>query len=124
MITPPSIAWPAPAKLNLFLHVLGRRADGYHELQTLFQFVDLCDEIKIALREIWMVPGATGDSPVLVIALVRFSDDSAASRNATASTIPRSNRLTRPSSGSPLRSSRRRALGTTPGRSAATRRAA
>jgi len=31
--------WPAPAKLNLFLHVTGRRADGYHELQTLFQFL-------------------------------------------------------------------------------------
>ena len=32
--------WPAPAKLNLFLHVVGRRADGYHLLQTLFRFVD------------------------------------------------------------------------------------
>jgi len=32
---------PAPAKLNLFLHVTGRRADGYHELQTLFQLIDL-----------------------------------------------------------------------------------
>jgi hypothetical protein len=37
----------APAKLNLFLHVLGRRADGYHELQTLFQLVDLCDELRL-----------------------------------------------------------------------------
>ena len=43
--------WPAPAKLNLFLHIVGRRADGYHELQTCFQFVDLCDEITIELRE-------------------------------------------------------------------------
>jgi 4-diphosphocytidyl-2-C-methyl-D-erythritol kinase len=43
--------WPAPAKLNLFLHILGRRADGYHELQTCFQFVDLCDEISIQVRE-------------------------------------------------------------------------
>jgi len=42
--------WPAPAKLNLFLHILGRRADGYHELQTCFQFVDLCDEITVGLR--------------------------------------------------------------------------
>jgi 4-diphosphocytidyl-2-C-methyl-D-erythritol kinase len=42
--------WPAPAKLNLFLHILGRRADGYHELQSCFQFVDLCDEIKIEVR--------------------------------------------------------------------------
>ena len=43
--------WPAPAKLNLFLHVTGRRADGYHELQTLFQLIDLCDTITVAVRE-------------------------------------------------------------------------
>jgi 4-diphosphocytidyl-2-C-methyl-D-erythritol kinase len=41
--------WPAPAKLNLFLHILGRRPDGYHELQTCFQFVDLCDEISFEI---------------------------------------------------------------------------
>jgi len=39
--------WPAPAKLNLFLHVNGRRADGYHELQTAFQLIDLCDTIDL-----------------------------------------------------------------------------
>jgi len=38
--------WPAPGKLNLFLHVVGRRADGYHLLQTAFQFIDLCDELR------------------------------------------------------------------------------
>jgi 4-diphosphocytidyl-2-C-methyl-D-erythritol kinase len=37
--------WSAPAKLNLMLHVLGRRDDGYHELQTVFRFIDLCDEL-------------------------------------------------------------------------------
>lgn len=42
---------PAPAKLNLMLHILGRRADGYHELQTLFQFLDHGDELSFALRE-------------------------------------------------------------------------
>ena len=42
--------WPAPAKVNLFLHILGRRADGYHDLQTCFQFVDLCDDIYIRVR--------------------------------------------------------------------------
>ncbi|MCU0950659.1 MAG: 4-(cytidine 5'-diphospho)-2-C-methyl-D-erythritol kinase, partial [Burkholderiaceae bacterium] len=36
---------PAPAKLNLFLHVTGRRADGYHELQSVFVPVNLCDRI-------------------------------------------------------------------------------
>jgi 4-diphosphocytidyl-2-C-methyl-D-erythritol kinase len=42
--------WPAPAKLNLFLHLTGRRADGYHELQTLFQLIDLTDTIAIRVR--------------------------------------------------------------------------
>lgn len=40
-------SWPAPAKLNLFLHVTGRRPDGYHELQTLFQLLDWGDAIEI-----------------------------------------------------------------------------
>ena len=39
-------AWPAPAKLNLFLHITGRRPDGYHELQTVFQFLDFGDELR------------------------------------------------------------------------------
>ncbi|KHT64740.1 kinase [Photobacterium gaetbulicola] len=39
--------WPAPAKLNLFLYITGRRADGYHELQTLFQFLDHSDTLTI-----------------------------------------------------------------------------
>ena len=47
---PAATEWPAPAKLNLFLQVTGRRADGYHELQTLFQLIDLCDTLTIALR--------------------------------------------------------------------------
>jgi 4-diphosphocytidyl-2-C-methyl-D-erythritol kinase len=48
---PAPTQWLAPAKLNLFLHVTGRRADGYHELQTLFQLIDLCDTVTIALRD-------------------------------------------------------------------------
>ena len=43
--------WPAPAKLNLFLHVLGRREDGYHELQTAYQLIDLADDLSFGLRE-------------------------------------------------------------------------
>lgn len=39
--------WPAPAKLNLMLHITGRRADGYHLLQTLFQFLDWGDELRL-----------------------------------------------------------------------------
>src|SRR5215470_5828225 len=41
---------PAPAKLNLFLLVTGRRPDGYHALQTLFRFIDCCDELSFRLR--------------------------------------------------------------------------
>lgn len=42
---------PAPAKLNLFLHITGRRADGYHQLQTLFQFLDYSDWLGFRCRE-------------------------------------------------------------------------
>ena len=58
--------WPAPAKLNLFLHIVGRRPDGYHELQTCFQFIDLCDEIAIEPRsdgQIRRGAGAAGVAP-------------------------------------------------------------
>ncbi len=43
--------WPAPAKLNLFLHITGRRNDGYHELQTIFQFVDYGDSLQFSRRD-------------------------------------------------------------------------
>ncbi len=47
---PADFAWPAPAKLNLFLHVTGRRDDGFHTLQTLFQFLDHGDRLRFRLR--------------------------------------------------------------------------
>lgn len=43
--------FPAPAKLNLFLHVVGRRPDGYHELQTVFRFIDAADQLAITVRD-------------------------------------------------------------------------
>ncbi|MDO8293829.1 MAG: 4-(cytidine 5'-diphospho)-2-C-methyl-D-erythritol kinase [Gallionella sp.] len=46
-----TISCPAPAKLNLFLHVVGRRPDGYHLLQTLFRFIDLHDTLHFTLRK-------------------------------------------------------------------------
>lgn len=49
MTTQPT--WPAPAKINLFLHVVGRRPDGYHLLQTVFQFLDLADSLTIETRQ-------------------------------------------------------------------------
>ncbi|MDO6613842.1 4-(cytidine 5'-diphospho)-2-C-methyl-D-erythritol kinase [Shewanella sp. 1_MG-2023] len=46
-----SANWPAPAKLNLFLHITAQRSDGYHELQTLFQFIDQCDYLDFLPTE-------------------------------------------------------------------------
>ena len=50
LITNPKY-WPAPAKINLFLHVTGQRSDGYHLLQTHFQFLDYCDRLEFRLNE-------------------------------------------------------------------------
>jgi 4-diphosphocytidyl-2-C-methyl-D-erythritol kinase len=47
----PVKVWPAPAKLNLFLHITGRRADGYHDLQSLFQILDWGDELKFHIND-------------------------------------------------------------------------
>ncbi|MES2821042.1 MAG: 4-(cytidine 5'-diphospho)-2-C-methyl-D-erythritol kinase [Pseudomonadota bacterium] len=66
------LSLPAPAKLNLMLHILGRRADGYHELQTLFQFLDHGDRLDFALREDGDIrlhgdlPGVPHDSNLIV----------------------------------------------------------
>jgi len=43
--------WPAPAKLNLFLHITGRRPDGYHALQTVFRLLDWGDRIRLRVRD-------------------------------------------------------------------------
>ncbi|WP_028629918.1 4-(cytidine 5'-diphospho)-2-C-methyl-D-erythritol kinase [Metapseudomonas resinovorans] len=73
---------PAPAKLNLMLHILGRRADGYHELQTLFQFLDHGDELGFSLRqdgEIHLrteVPGVPHDSNLIVRAARKLKAES------------------------------------------------
>jgi 4-diphosphocytidyl-2-C-methyl-D-erythritol kinase len=63
---------PAPAKLNLFLHVTGRRPDGYHELETVFQLVDLCDRVHLRRRDdglvtrIGALPGVPVESDLVV----------------------------------------------------------
>jgi 4-diphosphocytidyl-2-C-methyl-D-erythritol kinase len=70
--TPSQRPWPAPAKLNLFLHILGRRPDGYHELQTCFQFVDLCDELSFdvradgRIRRVTQIAGVAEDADLCV----------------------------------------------------------
>ncbi|MCQ4233584.1 4-(cytidine 5'-diphospho)-2-C-methyl-D-erythritol kinase [Pseudomonas stutzeri] len=68
----PTLTLPAPAKLNLMLHILGRRADGYHELQTLFQFLDYGDELSFSPRDDGQIrlhtdlPGVDHDSNLIV----------------------------------------------------------
>ena len=51
----PTLTLPAPAKLNLFLHVTGRRADGYHQLQTLFQLLDWGDRLHFSANSSGLV---------------------------------------------------------------------
>src|SRR5690554_4981180 len=46
-----TLTLPAPAKLNLFLHITGQRDDGYHLLQTVFQLLDYGDELNFSLRD-------------------------------------------------------------------------
>jgi len=56
--------WPAPAKLNLFLHVTGRRPDGFHNLQTLFQLLDWGDEIGIEVSDDGRIERLAGPAAV------------------------------------------------------------
>ncbi|MBD8881376.1 4-(cytidine 5'-diphospho)-2-C-methyl-D-erythritol kinase [Rhodanobacter sp. 7MK24] len=64
--------WPAPAKLNLFLRITGRRADGYHELQTVFRLLDWGDELRLrvraddAIRRLTDVPGVPEQDDLVV----------------------------------------------------------
>jgi 4-diphosphocytidyl-2-C-methyl-D-erythritol kinase len=64
--------WPAPAKLNLFLHIIGRRDDGYHLLQTVFQFLDFGDRLRFTLRtdgrvqRLNALPGVTPEHDLVV----------------------------------------------------------
>ena len=82
-MTPPLIL-PSPAKLNLFLHIVGRRPDGYHELQTLFQFLDYGDELSFTLtpdqpgiRLLQPIPGVR-DEDNLIIRAARMLEARAA----------------------------------------------
>jgi len=63
-IESPLSRWPAPAKINLFLHVTGRRSDGYHELQTLFQLLDWGDAIRIRVSKDARIRREPADYPV------------------------------------------------------------
>ena len=60
--TPGWSAWPAPAKLNLFLRILGRRPDGYHRLQTVFQILDWGDTVHLRVRDDGAIRREPGDT--------------------------------------------------------------
>ena len=69
--------WPSPAKLNLFLYITGQRANGYHDLQTLFQFVDYGDKLAFTLRDdekITLSPSVDGvpDEQNLIVRAARL----------------------------------------------------
>ena len=70
--------WPAPAKINLFLHVVGRRADGYHLLQTAFRFLDFGDSLSFSPRDDGRIeletplPGVPADADLTVRAALRL----------------------------------------------------
>lgn len=55
MVIDSNLGWPAPAKINLFLHVVGKRADGYHLLQTAFQFLNFGDELFFTLNDAGLI---------------------------------------------------------------------
>ena len=86
-----SSAWPAPAKLNLFLHVVGRRADGYHLLQTLFRFVDHGDVLHFSPRDdgevvlATPIPGVPAESDLTVRAARLLQAESGSRQGVTIS---------------------------------------
>jgi 4-diphosphocytidyl-2-C-methyl-D-erythritol kinase len=55
---------PAPAKLNLFLHITGRRADGYHNLQTLFRMLDIGDELSFQINNSGLINFSCSDTSI------------------------------------------------------------
>lgn len=81
--------WPAPAKLNLFLHVVGRRSDGYHLLQTVFQFIDRTDQLRFEPRSDGQIilakpiPGVPAETDLTVRAARLLQQASGCTRGAT-----------------------------------------
>ena len=59
-----SLLLHSPAKLNLMLNIIGRRNDGYHLLETVFQFIDLCDDLQFTVNDEGVVRRLPGNSPV------------------------------------------------------------
>ncbi len=84
--------WPAPAKLNLMLRITGRRADGYHNLQTVYQLIDFGDEIAIdpmdcgKIVSLTPIPGVSRDNDLTLRAAQRLKDVSGSPMGAAIST--------------------------------------
>jgi len=80
--------WPAPAKLNLFLHITGRRADGYHTLQTVFQFLDYGDTLAFEViaeprvMRATAIPGVAAETDLCVRAARRLQAITGVARGA------------------------------------------
>jgi 4-diphosphocytidyl-2-C-methyl-D-erythritol kinase len=80
----PGPDYPAPAKLNLFLHVVGRRDDGYHLLQTVFTLIDHCDRLRFRVRDDGrveranLVPGVPPEQDLAVRAALLLKEASGA----------------------------------------------
>lgn len=78
--------WPAPAKLNLFLHIVGRRTDGYHTLQTAFQFLDFGDTLHFRVEEgrrvrlLTSVAGVAEEDNLVVRAARRLQEEAGSDR--------------------------------------------
>jgi 4-diphosphocytidyl-2-C-methyl-D-erythritol kinase len=72
MVDTHPISWPAPAKLNLFLHITSRRPDGYHLLQTVFQLLDVGDALRFritpesSIRRDYELPGVSAEADLVV----------------------------------------------------------
>jgi 4-diphosphocytidyl-2-C-methyl-D-erythritol kinase len=82
----PGPDYPAPAKLNLFLHVVGRRPDGYHLLQSVFTLIDRCDTIRVrprgdgAIVRVSDLPGVPAEAD-LVVRAARLLQEASGTRS-------------------------------------------
>jgi 4-diphosphocytidyl-2-C-methyl-D-erythritol kinase len=84
--------WPSPAKLNLFLYITGRRSNGYHNLQTLFQFIDYGDELAFDITptpEISLTPALAGvpESDNLIVRAATLLQQHCATRQGASITL-------------------------------------
>ncbi len=86
MVSPIREFWPAPGKLNLFLHITGKRADGYHLLQTVFQFLDYCDHLSFeprkdgVIQRVNVIPGVRSEDDLTVRAATLLKTHTGCSR--------------------------------------------